>query len=295
MLPLILLTALFSAPSQAAFSCPAPWVCKPIQLKSGETLRSGHLPQNPKVPFLGNILYFEGLGDSMMNHQPLFTKLTDAGFRVIAFDYLGQGGSNGKMSKTVISMIPDLGDIAWKNHADDLKHFPKKRIIGWSTGGLAAYYAAYHRRADQIVLIAPGIRPNKIVGEGLWHWPVNEITLESLTTDRYSAKNSNPHVDPIRPTSPMKVFVPFGVNLLATANHSKSWKIDSAIPGFVLLSGDEDTYVNAKKTRETIEENASHFSVKAYPGSLHEIDNERLEIREEAHRDILNFLLNGTI
>jgi alpha-beta hydrolase superfamily lysophospholipase len=207
---------------------------------------------------------------------------------------MGQGGSTGRMNHTAIDVIPEIGKQVWARYARDLVHFPKKRIIGWSTGGLAAYYTASRNEADQVVLIAPGIAPNAVVGEGLWNWPPDEITLESLTTDRYLPGQVNPHVDPIRPNSPAKV-PSFAVRLLTTAFQSGKWKIPSTVSGFVLLSGDDDTYVNSEKTKNIVSRNASHFLLKNYAGALHEIDNERVPIREEAHQDILNFLKNGTI
>lgn len=59
-----------------------------------EKIRMGYYPE--QGVFKGNILYYEGLGDSMLNHAPLFEKLSQNGYRVIAFDYMGQGGSSGK-------------------------------------------------------------------------------------------------------------------------------------------------------------------------------------------------------
>ena len=74
-------------------------------------IRSGYLAENPNVTFRGNIIYYEGLGDSMMNHMPLFQTLTQAGYRVIAFDYMGQGGSKGSMNDTRIYQIAKLFSI----------------------------------------------------------------------------------------------------------------------------------------------------------------------------------------
>ena len=101
--------------------CPLPWTCEmldspiekvlnwgvdvlpapsvtispAINVKSIEPsqIRAGFLKESDSKPFLGNVIFFEGLGDSMLNHRPLFDKLTNEGFRVIAFDYMGQGGS----------------------------------------------------------------------------------------------------------------------------------------------------------------------------------------------------------
>lgn len=250
-------------------------------------IRAGYLPH--KGTFKGNIMYYQGLGDSMLNHDPLFRKIASAGYRVIAFDYMGQGGSTGSMNRTRIEYIPWIGERIWKKFAINLSSFPQKTILGWSTGGLAAYLSASQNRVDKVILIAPGIAPRKIVGEGIWNDIPNEITLESLTTDLYYGQEVNPHREEIKPNSPVKVPL-FSLNLLKTAHEMEKKKIPSRVKGFVLLSGKEDTYVNAMKTRQILRKNAAHIKIKSYEGALHEIDNERREIREVAHDDILTFL-----
>lgn len=253
-------------------------------------IRSGYLAENSQVPFRGNIIYYQGLGDSMLNHQPLFSKLTQAGYRVIAFDYMGQGGSTGDMNDTRIKQIATLGNSIWKLHARDLAQHPQKNIIGWSTGGLAAYMqAASDSEVSKVVLLAPGIAPNLTVGE---QHPLklkfNQITLETLTTQVYSEGVENPHLDPIRPGSPLEV-MNFSLNLTASARNSHSLSVE-AVRGLVLLSGDGDTYVNAAKTGRLMQQMAPHFKVKQYPGTLHELDNEAEPARSEVHQDILDFL-----
>ena len=54
-------------------------------------LRMGYLPEAKNSTFKGCVIYLEGLSDSIMNHQPLYQKLSEAGYRVLMFDYLGQG------------------------------------------------------------------------------------------------------------------------------------------------------------------------------------------------------------
>ena len=99
------------------------------------------------------------------------------------------------------------------------------------------------------------------------------------------------HQDGIKPNTPFKVPL-FSADLLMTAEKMKKIKVPDYVKGMILLSGENDTYVNAEKTRTLINQNAPHFFMKSYAGALHEIDNERPEIREEAHRDILDFLNN---
>ena len=93
--------------------------CVEVEDKSGKPikLRAGYL-QESKAP-KGNILYLEGLADSMFNHEQLFTALMKEGYRVIAFDYPGQGGpgprqggSQGNMNDTRI--VEDRVNIGFR-------------------------------------------------------------------------------------------------------------------------------------------------------------------------------------
>lgn len=274
-------------------ACPSPWTCEQMKVfipatSKYESIRAGYIKET--APFKGNIIYYQGLGDSMLNHLPLFSALSEDGWRVIAFDYVGQGGSSGCMNSTRLVEIPYIGDQVWNRFYNSKTTKTKKTIIGWSTGGLAAYMQAARSKADKVILLAPGIVPNKIVGEGLRSWPVNRISLESLTTAAADySRIQDPHLDPIKPNSP--VMVPeFAIDLLSSAKSAQKMKMPLKVSGLVLLSGENDTYVNAAKTSRVLEKNAPLFKVKSYPGALHEIDNEVEHIQREAILDIVDFL-----
>ncbi len=255
-------------------------------------IRSGYLAENPKVPFRGNIIYYEGLADSMINHMPLFTKLTKIGYRVIAFDYMGQGGSSGDMNDTRIFQITELGNRVWKRHARDLNQFPQKTIIGWSTGGLAAYVqaaTAITTDITKLVLIAPGIIPRTLVGQQMpFELRFNQITMQSLTSQVYSIGVFNPHLDPIKPTSPFQVFN-FAIDLLQTASAHNWFPMPRHIKGLVLLAG-RDLYVNSQQIFRRLDRIAPHFEFRKYTGARHEIHNEAEPVQSMAHDSIVNFL-----
>ena len=257
------------------------------------SLRIGYVEENPNVSFKGNILYYQGLGDSMLNHDPLFEVLTKEGFRVIAFDYSGQGGSTGSMNQTTIKKINQIGDrvieVLGRGDGSSQK---KYHIIGWSTGGLAAYRKAYVDKRNtvlSVILMAPGIAPNYIVGEGLQSWPIDKISMRTLTRNTFDGVN-DPHEDSIHPISP--IYAPkFALNLQWTAKKArKHWIVSKRIKGLVLLSGSQDTYVNASRTKKALSRGAPHFKIKQYPLALHEIDNEVEEIARDVRERILNFL-----
>ena len=73
------------------------YVYKNVLWGESVKLRSGYFREstNPEVAFKGCILYLEGLGDSILNHEALYKVLSHAGYRVIFFDYMGQGGFKG--------------------------------------------------------------------------------------------------------------------------------------------------------------------------------------------------------
>jgi hypothetical protein len=113
---------------------------------------------------------------------------------------------------------------------------------------------------DTVVLIAPGIHTKTVI----------VISNKTLTS------NPDPkiHLEGIKPTSPGWIPL-FAANLVWTARQSQEWKIaDSNVRGLVLVSGPNDSYVDGKKTIDTICKNAPKFEVVKYEKALHEIDNE---------------------
>lgn len=277
-------------------SCPQPWVCEPLPLEVdipewpmvlSFNLRSGFYPEDPLVPFRGNVVYYEGLADSMLNHRPLFEALSQSGFRVIAFDYQGQGGSSGSMNNTTIDQIIALGDRAYYKFARNPK--PGQRIVvGWSTGGLAAWvHAIYSPDIRAIVTIAPGLVARVSVGEG---FPTNQITLRSLTGQPYQGAGIDPHVDPIKPQSPLQV-PSFALNLLTTGWITSRQAMRQGVKGLVLL-GSDDWYVNPKKIEKVVSHKAPSFQMVTYPGGRHELDNDVPNIANAVRQEIVRFLKN---
>lgn len=254
------------------------------------SIRAGFFRENLLVPFRGNVIYFEGLADSMLNHRPLFNKLVAQGFRVIAFDYMGQGGSTGSMNDTRISDIPKLGNLIYKKYARDFKTFPKPMIIGWSTGGLAAYLSAIDNSASKVVLIAPGMAPKVILGEhNFWELDFDIITQRTLTSKKYAEAEINPHVDGIKPRSPL-VVKDFASDLIFTSLSVRNSMASTKVAGLVLLSGSKDTYVKTNQNSIKLKKLAPHFKQVMYPMALHEIDNEIDSISNDSHNQVINFL-----
>jgi alpha-beta hydrolase superfamily lysophospholipase len=255
------------------------------------SIRMGYLEENLAVPFKGNIIFYQGLADSMLNHAPLFDKLTGAGYRVIAFDYMGQGGSSGTMNDTRIAEIGDLGKVIWKLYARDLTLESKMTILGWSTGGLAAYAQARRDKdVKTLILIAPGLVPGILVGEQHpLQGQIDLITVETLTSARYEDGTFNPHVDPVRPRSPLLIPA-FAVDLQKVALFERLSYLPKRVQGLVLLSSENDSYVNSNANRTVLKLRAPQLELEQYPNTLHELDNETEPTASQVHQDILDFL-----
>jgi alpha-beta hydrolase superfamily lysophospholipase len=258
--------------------------------------------ENPKKNFKGCVLYLEGLADSILNHEPLFRRLSDAGYRTVTFDYMGQGGSAGTMNDTrIISAheknqeigeqarwVWDLfsgSEYAWKGHNCQGS---KKRVIGWSTGGLATYRLAKEKWAQEVVLIAPGIHVKPMVGEAATDWSNMFMFRQTITFRTLTRNRAADHIDPIKPTTPATIPL-FAANLFASSMKSQSWKISSDVRGLVFLSGKEDTYVDRDKIFGTVRANAPHFGVQVHNGSLHEMDNELPGVADDVRERTVKF------
>lgn len=281
--------------------------CVPV---NGIKLRAGLFPSK-KEQTKANILYLEGLADSMFNHDLLINTLSESGYRVIAFDYPGQGGSEGNMDQTRITtgesswksiqgffenhkqtthfnefmeglkqhkpnssntvLIQDMANEVWKKIKDVNEINPEELIdivIGWSTGGLAAYEMAYTKKAGirGVILLAPGTNTR----------PVIHIKTETL-----NGNDNFKHLDGIRPDSPLKI-PGFSLNLLDAGRSSQKWEVKGHVKGLVLLSDPKvDQYVDSEKVESTLRRNtdADNFEFVKYSGAAHEIDNEKDEHR----------------
>lgn len=275
-----------------------------VPLVGSVHLRTGIYQEANTNEFKGCVLYLQGLADSIRNHNPLFSALSKAGYRIVTFDYMGQGGSEGTMNHTRVHdlVFPtlEIGEQAkfiWNNLSKDC-HKSKKMVMGWSTGGLATYKLAMEGWADSVILIAPGIYPKIYVGEAatkpsLMFTFDQVITEKTLTRNKFETEN-NPHLDPIKPVSPTHVPM-FATNLLVTSVESHLWNISAKVNGLVFLSGKEDSYVDRDLTIMALNGNntqkgkASHFTVISYDGALHEIDNEVPEVAEDMYAKTIEY------
>lgn len=221
---------------------------------AGVKLRAGYILE--QAPLKACVLYLEGVNDSITDHDPYFKALSEAGYRVLFYDYLGQGGSGGNMndSRIQVSLSANASEVTKRNYNLREKYFSipeqsqfiwnrfkhvkndqgvdclpsKKLVIGWSAGALAGYRQAHEKTVDAVVLITPEIHP------------------QARQTKR------NPSVD--RQHLP-SVLPQFSRNLKLVSSKAIKWKIDPSVKGLVFL---EDA------NNEIMAENAPHFEVEPF-------------------------------
>lgn len=269
-------------------------------------LRAGYYVET--VPLKGCVMYLEGLADSVANQTPLFAHLSRNGYRVIFFDYMGQGGSEGSMNNSRIVdpantslQISTQAKLVWDKYANMKDEIngqscagSKKVVMGWSTGGLAAYTLVHEGWAEAVALVAPGIHVNAFIGEAatqkslMLNKNAQTITVRTLTRNTF-ANTFDPHVDPIKPITPTAIPL-FAMNLKASSLLAQHWKVPATIPGIVFLSGTEDTYVDRNATAKTLAKNAPHFQQVKYDGALHELQNEMPEVSADLYARLVGFL-----
>ena len=286
----------------------------------GHLMRTGLYLENGKLK--GCVLFLQGLGDSILNHEPMFRELAKAGYRTVSYDYYGQGGSSGSMNETRLesglpsARIKNQAKFMWRyfsTNADPVRGLScagsRRLVIGWSTGGLAAYELANERWAQGVVLLAPGLNIKLAVGTsaGVSNWlklspwglkgtpdgglrfARNEIITESTLTRAQWPDGYDPHVDTIKPTSPSRVPL-FATDLIVASIHSHRFKIDPSVKGLIALSGSTDTYVDRNATWALISKNANHFDRIAYHGALHELDNEIPSVQRDLFPRMIRLL-----
>lgn len=244
-----------------------------------QIIRSGYLPENPAVPFRGNVLFLEGFGDSMLNHQTLLSGLSLAGFRVIGFDYVGQGQSSGTLNQATVAGLAGLAKEVFRWHARKESGQVRPVVMGWSLGGLIAYLMAKNGWAKEVVLISPALAPRLPV----------RISAEMLS----SANLTTLHSDQLRPKSYFdSSAIQFTADFVEQALYSRMGKLSAHVRGLALLAAGQDQFIDAELVQATLRKNAKQFEVEIYPDARHELDNESGAIASAVRQRILEFLEN---
>lgn len=187
-----------------------------------------------------DILYFHGHGDRLRNHEPIFRRWAEAGYRTLSFDLPQHGGSMlGPLDSYSMDELADLATILEKYTRED-EHRPLV-FVGWSFGGLLATRFAQQlhsnligRKLSALFLITPAIAPLPFSGgDGI-------SRLATLTSNKQLQQVSKPS-----PQSPLSTPL-FALRTLHAAWTARQMSLPS-IPVTVVLAGKQnDWYVDTE-------------------------------------------------
>lgn len=227
--------------------------------------------QHPK----GDIIFLHGYGDQFLNHLPLFGKWTEAGFRVISFDFPSHGKTTGKLWKD-LSFISLKEIVAIAGRVEKEFHSREKIplfLAGWSVGGLMAIRAVqsdwakfFTRPISGLLLLAPAVAVHYCVGNLFC-----QITNETLTHNQnLFSREISPKIPFLRPY--------FLAHMLWQIKNIKEMKIDSTIPVLTIFGGEkEDVYIKTKEAKKWVAnqvKKGSRIFTVSCTGARHELDNE---------------------
>lgn len=229
----------------------------------------------PDGPIRGDVMYVHGLGDNVLNHDPLFQVWLDLGYRVIAMDLPSHGETTGySLNCCNFEMLGNFIleiDRRMKPDGDPTRPMV---LAGWSTGGLVALrmvqrklFEKHFRQPSALQLFAPGIGVRLKVGN--W-W--GGITDDTLT------RNPNPpHHGQAKPGSPYPV-LPFAMRMVWESKLAQWGDLPAHLPTQVFLGGDDtDRYVRndigRRWSNRQIDASKSVWVIQ-YEGAFHELDNE---------------------
>lgn len=239
--------------------------------------------ESKNVTTKADVLFLTGFSDRADNHAPLFSLLTQNGFRVISFDYPSHG-------KTECWSLNTHGMVSLEGLAQIVLMSPDVRstqplyLMGWSTGGLLTYRmlqrnAFSWREVRGAVLLAPGLSVYAVPGD------YGVVTLDSLLS------NPNPpHMGTISPSSPL-LYPLFGADLIAASVLARIESVPN-VPILMILAGDEtDLYANTKKIKNWYRKaKKQNFLAYQCQNAKHELDNEIEPIGNSVRKLSLDFL-----
>lgn len=251
----------------------------------------------PDGPILGDVLYVHGLGDNVMNHDPLFQVWLNLGYRVIAMDLPSHGETSGySLNCCNFEMLGNYIleiDRRMKPQGDVDRPLI---FTGWSTGGLVVLrtvqnklFENHFRKPTGLQLFAPGVGVRMKVGN--W-W--GGITNDTLT------QNPNPpHSGPPKPGSPYPV-LPFAMRMLWESKLAQWNDLPPNLPTQVFLAGDDTDYyvrndINRRWSNRQIDEGKSVWVIQ-YDGAFHELDNEPDGVGDKVRTragDFARYLIEG--
>lgn len=264
------------------------WHVEYLNFKEKGRFRIGTL--TTKQPPSAQVVYFPGFADRFENHPRLLTQLSQAGMKVISYDYPGHGESKANnlgLNSFTISDLAEMGALALEKMGQSTV---PTYFIGWSTGGLVATRLLQKRllnekwNVERTILLAPALPPRLIIGE------FGFVTKNTLTSDP-----NPPYLDEIEPRTPM-AFPLFAASILHDSRVARSESWPKQIPVFIIAAGeDSDRYANSREILEwtTAQSHVGNNVLFAEcPDAKHDLENEPAGVGPWVRSASLNFI-NG--
>jgi fermentation-respiration switch protein FrsA (DUF1100 family) len=157
----------------------------PLQSADGVRLVVWHVPPREGMPV---IIYFQGNGGGLDLRAERFKKLTADGTGLVALNYRGYGGSEGRPTETGIILDAKAAyDFA-------AARYGANRIVLWgeSLGTGVAVALAAEQPVSRVILESPYTSITDVAASIYWFAPVRLLLKDSFRSDERIAKVSVP-------------------------------------------------------------------------------------------------------
>jgi fermentation-respiration switch protein FrsA (DUF1100 family) len=156
-----------------------------LQSADGVRLRAWHVPPREGMPV---VLYFQGNGGGLDLRAERFRKLTADGTGLLALNYRGYGGSDGKPSEAGIILDAKAA------YGFAAERYGANRIVLWgeSLGTGVAVALAAEEPVARVILESPYTSIADVAASIYWFVPVRLLLKDTFHSDQRIAKVTVP-------------------------------------------------------------------------------------------------------
>lgn len=156
-----------------------------LQSADGTRLVAWHVPPREGLPV---VVYFQGNGGGLNLRAERFKKVTAAGVGLVALNYRGYGGSDGKPDETgILADAKAAYDFAASRYGAD-------RVVLWgeSLGTGVAVATAAENPVARVVLESPYTSIEDVAASVYWFVPVRYLLKDTFRSDQRILKVKAP-------------------------------------------------------------------------------------------------------
>lgn len=156
-----------------------------LQSADGVQVIAWHVPPREGMPV---VIYFQGNGGGLNLRAERFKKITAAGIGLIALNYRGYGGSEGRPEEAGIILD---AKAAYDFAAD---RYGASRVVLWgeSLGTGVAVALAAEKPVARVLLESPYTSITDVAASVYWFAPVRHLMKDSFRSDERIAKVTAP-------------------------------------------------------------------------------------------------------